>query len=119
MQTTNVKCSAQLALPFSSSFSIFTSPSVDSTRKETQNDSEKLQRDQLSKGIGNLKSREKDLLEFVKRNEALDPEKAEKLKTDAKVRWAMSLPALLDFNFFSLNRNFARQLIDGLTTFPN
>lgn len=57
--------------------------------QETQNDSDKLKRDQLSNGIVSSKEREKDLLEFIKQNEAMDPEKAEiKLKSEAKVGFA-------------------------------
>lgn len=33
-----------------------------------------------------LEEQEKDLLEFIKRNEEMDPEKAVKLKVEAKVR---------------------------------
>lgn len=56
-----------------------------STHKEKQNDSDKLKRDQLLNEIETMRAKEKDLLEFVKQNEALDPDKAVKLKRDAKV----------------------------------
>lgn len=52
--------------------------------QETQNESDKLKRDQLSNGVVSLKAKEKDLLDFIKRNEAMDPEKTVKLKSDAK-----------------------------------
>lgn len=55
------------------------------TSQETQNDSDKLKRDQLSNGIVSLKERERDLLDFIKQNEAMDPEKAVKLRSDANV----------------------------------
>lgn len=53
--------------------------------QETQNDSDKLKRDQLSNGIVSLKKQEKDLSEFIKQNEAMDPEKAVKLRNEANV----------------------------------
>ena len=57
--------------------------------QETQNDSDKLKRDQLSNEIVSLKEQEKDLLEFIKQNEAIDPEKAVKLRRDSKVGLAV------------------------------
>jgi hypothetical protein len=43
-----------------------------------------LKRDRLLNSIAALKAQEKDLLEFVKRSEAADPDKAVKLKSEAK-----------------------------------
>lgn len=54
--------------------------------QETQNDFDKLKRDQLSKEIVSLEEQERDLLEFIKQNEEMDPEKAVKFKAEAKVR---------------------------------
>lgn len=52
--------------------------------QETQNDSEKLKRDSLANGIVSLEAKQRDLSDFVKRNEAMDPEKAVKLRSDGK-----------------------------------
>lgn len=46
-----------------------------------------MERDQLFNSIAALKAQEKDLLDFVKRNEAMDNERAEKIKNEAKVSW--------------------------------
>lgn len=53
--------------------------------QETQTDSDKLKRDSLVNAIAIAKAQEKDLLDYVQKNEALDPKKAVKLKDDAKV----------------------------------
>jgi hypothetical protein len=54
--------------------------------QETQNDDfDKLKRDRLINETAILKAKEKDLLDFIKRNEAVDPEKAVKLKSESKV----------------------------------
>lgn len=37
--------------------------------------------------IASLKIQEKDLLDYIQKNEAMDPVKAAKLTSDAKVNW--------------------------------
>lgn len=78
----NRKCYAQLDSLFRSNIRPNFRPT---NSQETQNDSDKLKRDQLSNGIVSLKERERDLLDFIKQNEATDPEKAVKLRSEVNV----------------------------------
>lgn len=74
----------------------FVSPSLpNSTSQETQNDSDKLKRDRLLNEIRSFRVREKDLLDFVKQNEAMDPEKAVKLKSDIKAGFFQAIFLLI------------------------